>query len=151
MRCYTMMMPRLARLPFTLLYAIRRTSTASRLPPLAPPDLDAAQQKLYDDIVQTRLAVVGREALFDEQGGLRGPWMAEVTSPRLGKHLEQLASAVRHENSLEPRLYEVAILVVGAHLRSQFEWFAHERLARKAGVHEGAFPLIKARVGRRRV
>ena len=64
--------------------------------------------------------------------------------------LEQLASAVRHENSLEPRLYEVAILVVGAHMRSQFEWFAHEKLARKAGVHEGAFPLIKARDGRRR-
>ena len=110
---------------------------------MAPPNLDEAQQRLFDNIVETRVAVVGREALFDEEGALRGPWNAEVASPALGQHLERLATAVRRENSLEPRLYEVAILVVGAHWQSQFEWYAHEKLARKAGVREAAFPLIK--------
>ncbi|EOD29016.1 hypothetical protein EMIHUDRAFT_442821 [Emiliania huxleyi CCMP1516] len=123
--------------------ALASTSSA-RLPPLQPPHLSEAQQELFDDIVSTRAGVVGKEALFDEQGGLRGPWNAEVASPHLGKHLERLASAVRHQNSLEPRLYEVAILVVGVHWRAQFEWYAHERLARKAGIAEAAFPLIKA-------
>ena len=124
--------------------ALASTSSA-RLPPLQPPHLSEAQQELFDDIVSTRAGVVGKEALFDEQGGLRGPWNAEVASPQLGKHLERLASAVRHQNSLEPRLYEVAILVVGVHWRAQFEWYAHERLARKAGIAEVAAPPTRPR------
>merc|ERR1719336_1877124 len=70
-----------------------------RLPPLAPPNLDEAQQELYTSIVDTRIHVVGKEALFDEAGGLRGPWNIEVASPALGRHLERLATAVRTENS----------------------------------------------------
>lgn len=129
---------------FRVCTASMSSGGASRLPPLQPPHLDEAQQQLYDDITQSRIKVVGKEAVFDEQGGLRGPWMAEVVSPHLGKHLERLATAVRVDNSLEPRLYEVAILVVGVHWRAQFEWFAHEKLARKAGVNEAAFELIKS-------
>ena len=119
------------------------TKADRRLPPMQPPDLDVDQQALFDAIASTRIKILPKDALFDTDGGLRGPWNAEVLSPALGKHLEQLASAVRHENSLEPRLYEVAILVVGAHWQSQFEWFAHERIARKAGVAEAAFPLMR--------
>lgn len=131
-----------------LLLSALRTAAAGgcserRLPPLQPPHLDDAQQELFDKITRTRIKVLSKEALFDDEGGLRGPWNAEVLSPRLGKHLEQLASAVRNENSLEPRVYEIAILVVGAHWQAQFEWFAHEKLARKAGVADAAFPLIK--------
>ena len=114
-----------------------------RLRPMAPPDIDAAQQRLYDTIVDTRVDIVGKVVLFDERGALRGPWNAEVASPALGQHLERLATAVRSENSLEPRLYEVAVLVVGVHWQAQFEWYAHERFARKAGVAEAAFPLMK--------
>eukprot|EP00928_Gymnodinium_smaydae_P081911 TRINITY_DN65341_c0_g1_i1.p1 TRINITY_DN65341_c0_g1~~TRINITY_DN65341_c0_g1_i1.p1 ORF type:complete len:239 (-),score=51.25 TRINITY_DN65341_c0_g1_i1:129-845(-) len=121
----------------------RGAASRARLPPLTPENLDDAQRTLYDDIVGSRLAVVGREALFDEHGGLRGPWNPEVTSPHLGKHLERLATAVRTQNSLEARLFEVAILVVGAHWKAQFEWYAHEKIARKAGVAEAAFPLMR--------
>ena len=85
-------------------------ATPLRLRPMVPPDLDASQQRLYDTIVDTRIDVVGRAALFDEHGALRGPWNAEVASPALGQHLERLATAVRSENSLEPRLYEVTAL-----------------------------------------
>ena len=59
-------------------------SSGPRLPPMVPPNLDEAQQKLYDNIVDTRIKIVGREALFDENGGLRGPWNPEVASPALG-------------------------------------------------------------------
>ena len=162
-----------------------------RLPPQVPPHLDEAQQTLFDNIVDTRVAIVGRDALFDEHGALRGPWNPEVASPALGQHLERLATAIRTENSLEPRLYEVrrrrrrcggsrrmnrvrmrrpprpnrsdqrhgsrprrrrgararrevAILVVGVHWQAQFEWYAHEKIARRAGVADAAFPLMRA-------
>jgi len=114
-----------------------------RLRPMKPPYLDEMQQKLYKDVVDTRAKVIGRDTLFDENGGLRGPWNAEVTSPLLGKHLERFATAVRESNSLDARIYEIAILVVGVNWQSQFEWYAHEKIARKAGVCEEAFPLIK--------
>ena len=116
-----------------------------RLPPQVPPHLDAPQRELFDAIVDSRMRIVGRDALFDEAGALRGPWNPEVASPALGRHLERLATAVRAETSLEARVYEVAILAIGAHWRAQFEWYAHEKLARAAGVAEAAFPLVKAR------
>ena len=119
-------------------------ATGPRLPPQVPPHLDGAQQVLYDNIVDSRIKIVGKEALFDEHGALRGPWNPEVASPGLGQHLERLATAIRTENSLEARVYEVAILVVGVHWQAQFEWYAHEMIARKAGVNEAAFDLIKA-------
>ena len=56
---------------------------------MKPPDLDTEQQALYDAIASSRIKILSKEALFDEDGGLRGPWNAEVLSPALGKHLEQ--------------------------------------------------------------
>ena len=37
-----------------------------------------------------------------------------ISTQALGRHLERLATAIRAENSLEARVYEVAILAVGA-------------------------------------
>ena len=134
----------LARLVPLATLSTRFTSTsARRLPPMVPPNLDEPQQQLFDDIVSTRIDVVGKAALFDEDGALRGPWNAEVCGPALGKHLERLATAVRTENSLEARLYEIAILAVGVHWSSQFEWYVHAKIAHKAGVSEEALALIK--------
>ena len=100
---------------------LRQTSSAPRLPPQVPPFQDAKQQELYDTIVDTRIKVIGKDALFDERGALRGPWNPEVASPLLGRHLERLATSVRTENSLEANVYEVAILAVGV------AWHATER------------------------
>ena len=55
-----------------------------RLPPQVPPHLDAPQRELFDAIVDSRMRIVGRDALFDEAGALRGPWNPEVASPALG-------------------------------------------------------------------
>ena len=64
-----------------------------RLPPQVPPHLDAPQQELFDAIVDSRMRIVGRDALFDEAGALRGPWNPEVASPALGRHPVQEKSA----------------------------------------------------------
>jgi len=64
-------------------------------------------------------------------------------SPKLGGLFEQLGSAVRNQNSLPSRLAEIAILVVGADWKSQFEWFAHERLALNAGLSLTSIGHIK--------
>ena len=46
--------------------------------------------------------------------------------------------------SPSPDTLQVAVLVVSVHWQAQFEWYAHEKLARKAGVAEAALPLIRA-------
>ena len=90
--------------------------------------------------MDTRIKVIRKDALFDERGALRGPWNPEVASPLLGRHLERLATAVRTENSLEANVYEVATLAVGVAWHAQFEWYAHERLARKRASRTGVAP-----------
>jgi 4-carboxymuconolactone decarboxylase len=44
---------------------------------------------------------------------------------------------------LSRRVIEIATLVVGAHWRAQFEWWAHERLAKQAGLSEAVIAAIK--------
>ena len=50
---------------------LRQKSSTPRLPPQVPPFQDAKQQELYDTIVDTRIKVIGKDALFDERGALR--------------------------------------------------------------------------------
>ena len=119
-------------------------SASTRLTLLPREALNDTQRAMYDRIVESRTSAgIPASKILDEGGALRGPWNAQVTAPAIGVHLEQMATAVRAENSLPPRLYELGILVVGASWRSQFEWFAHEPIARKAGITDAALEKIK--------
>lgn len=59
--------------------------------------------------------------------------------------MERMGSVCRNRNSCPPDLFEIGILVVGERWQSQFEWFAHEKLALKAGVSAEAIAAIKRR------
>jgi 4-carboxymuconolactone decarboxylase len=106
-----------------------------RLPRLVPAELDAEQRVLYDAIAGGRRAQ-GPQLfrLTDADGCLEGPFNAFLLQPRLGSALQALGSAVRYETGLDDRSREIAILVVAAHWRSAFEWYAHEAVARAAGL-----------------
>ena len=80
----------------------------TRLTMLSRDDLDEQQVAMYDRIVSSRVkAGIPVEKVLDANGAMRGPWNAEITSPGCGEHLEQLATAIRNHNSLDPNLYEV--------------------------------------------
>lgn len=64
-------------------------------------------------------------------------------SPEIGHLVERMGSMCRHKNACAPDLYEVAILVVGARRTSQFEWYAHEKLALTCGIEPEAIQSIK--------
>jgi len=57
-----------------------------------------------------------------------------VLAPSVGSALQSLGSAIRFQTGLSARAREIAILSVAAALRSEFEWYAHEQIARAAGV-----------------
>ncbi|CAE7384517.1 unnamed protein product [Symbiodinium natans] len=104
------------------------------------------QKELYDRIIDDRgkTGAKGGFAVTNDDGSLVGPWNAMVSSPLIGGLAERMGSFCRHHNKCPADLYEVGILVVGAEWLSQFEWFAHEKLALKAGVLPEAIDSIKS-------
>ena len=67
-----------------------------------------------------------------------------VMSPVIGQKMAELGGAIRFKSSLEPRLLELAITTVGAHWRSDFEFWAHARLAAKAGIASDVMDALAA-------
>jgi len=54
-----------------------------------------------------------------------------------------LGEALRFETELDNRLLELAVCMVGAHWRSNFEWLAHSQLAIRAGISEDVVAAIE--------
>jgi len=103
----------------------------SRLPYLQRDDLDDAGRDVWNAVVSTR----GRHVV-DDSGALAGPFNAWLHAPGVGARLSALGAALRFETSLERRLLELAIIVVAAHWKAEFEWWAHARMAREDGIDD---------------
>ncbi len=65
---------------------------------------------------------------------MRGPFDALLRSPELADRMQKLGAYVRFESSLPARLNELAILVTARHWGAQYEWWAHRKLAERAGL-----------------
>ena len=119
-------------------------TSGARIPKLDPSSLDHEQRSLYDAIAGGRRAQ-GPQLfrLADEAGRLEGPFNAFLLQPRLGSALQALGSAVRYDTGLDDRCREIAILVVAAHWRSGFEWYAHEAVARSAGLGDAELAALR--------
>ena len=109
----------------------------SRLPYLRYDDLDPAGQQVWDGVAGSR----GGEVVND-QGGLIGPFNAFVHAPGVGRHLSSLGGRLRFRTSIDGRLRELAIITVGARWKAEFEWWAHEGLAREHGVPDAVVDAI---------
>jgi 4-carboxymuconolactone decarboxylase len=118
--------------------------TGARIPKLEPSALDDDQRSLYDAIAGGRRAQ-GPQLfrLADAQGRLEGPFNAFLLQPRLGSALQALGSSVRYDTGLDDRCREIAILVVAAHWRSDFEWYAHEAVGRSVGLSDTELAAVQ--------
>jgi 4-carboxymuconolactone decarboxylase len=119
-------------------------TSGARIPKLDPASLDEEQRSLYDAIAGGRRAQ-GPQLfrLADADGRLEGPFNAFLLQPRLGSALQSLGSAVRYDTGLDDRCREIAILVVAAHWRSDFEWHAHEAVGRAAGLGDAELAALR--------
>jgi alkylhydroperoxidase family enzyme len=122
-----------------------------RLPLLGAPELTADQRAVYDAIGTSRGREAGRPRpplrWIDDDGRLLGPFNAMLYSPRIGLPLQELGAALRFRTAFTARERELATLAVAAHLRSDYEWYAHERIGRGAGLTEDELAALRA--GRR--
>lgn len=113
----------------------------SRLAPRVPSELTGERLELYERIRSQRAKMMNP---VTADGSLAGPWNAYVAaSPGIGSLVERLASALRHESACSADLVELGILTIAARRRSEFEWFAHEKLAREAGVDEKTLSRVR--------
>ena len=119
-------------------------TSGARIGKFEPSGLDAEQRSLYDAIAGGRRAQ-GPQLfrLADAAGRLEGPFNAFLLQPRLGSALQALGASVRYDTGLDDRCREIAILVVAAHWRSDFEWYAHEAVARAAGLGDAELAALR--------
>jgi 4-carboxymuconolactone decarboxylase len=103
-----------------------------RFPQLTQDQLDAGQKPLADQVMKVSSVGIG------------GPYNLLLRSPVLGQRLFDLFDYLRWKTSVETRLNEFAILIIGRQWRSQVEWFAHAPIATKAGLSADIIAELKA-------
>ncbi|NCX13710.1 MAG: carboxymuconolactone decarboxylase family protein, partial [Betaproteobacteria bacterium] len=96
--------------------------------------MSQAQQALVKSIQSGPRASVAGSAANSGGGTVGSPFNVFLRSPELGEHLQQVGSYIRFRSTLGFKLNELAILMVARHWTSQYEWFAHHRLALQAGL-----------------
>jgi 4-carboxymuconolactone decarboxylase len=118
-------------------------STQGRLPLLDPANLDPAQREVYDAIASGPRAG-GPFSVVDGAGRLLGPFNALLHQPTIGAAVERLGSALRFSGALHARTRELVICAVAARWDSEYEWYAHSRMAREVGISEDELTEVAA-------
>jgi 4-carboxymuconolactone decarboxylase len=118
------------------------------------PDLSASQN-IGEAAMTNRPPVLDEARLTSEQqlvfdkirsgprGLVEGPLRVWIQSPVFAEHAQALGAFCRYGTRLPPRLSELAILIVGAHWRSGFEWHVHAPIAAREGVDGEAIEAIR--------
>jgi len=123
----------------------RGINAMSRLPIIQPQEFTPAQQRIFESITGgKRKSVSAAGSSTTAEGGLRGPFNALLYSPIIGDAVQRVGEAVRFEGALPPQLRELAILTVAAEWQAQYEWWAHERIARAEGLNDAIIVGVKS-------
>ena len=106
--------------------------TIERFPAIPPEQMTPEQRRAAEGIVS------------GPRGGMRGPFNAWLRSPEVADRFQRVGEYVRFKTCLPFNLNELAILVTAREWTSQYEWFAHRRLALQAGLPEHIADAIAA-------
>jgi len=95
---------------------------SDRMPPIPSAQLSPEQH------------AAAAELSASARGSVFGPFVPLIRSPELLNRLQRLGQYLRYESALEPRLSEMAILVIARFWSQQYEWHIHHPIALKAGL-----------------
>ena len=73
--------------------------------------------------------------------GAGGPFNALLRSPEVADRVQKVGEYIRFQSTIPAALNEMAILITGRFWGAQYEFYAHSRLARTAGLPD---PIIDA-------
>lgn len=90
---------------------------------------------VLDESTMSEAQRTARRAIVSgPRGDVRGPFNALLRSPELADRVQKVGEYIRFGSSLPAKLNELAILVTARHWSAQYEWYAHHKLAMKAGL-----------------
>ena len=102
-----------------------------RLTQLRYDELPATAKPLADDILKVSSA------------GLGGPYNALLRSPDMARRAFDLLDYLRFKTTVNKRLNEFAILIQARIANAQYEWWAHETIARRAGLSDAVMAELR--------
>jgi len=103
----------------------------SRLPPLAPEDMTPVQRRIHDEIAS------------GPRGTVPPPQQIWLHAPKLADPAQQVGAVCRYGTTLPTALSEIAILTVGREWRADYEFWAHARIAKDAGVSDDFIEALR--------
>ena len=92
------------------------------------------QRKYADAVMAGPTSSTGSAAVVQGASTIGAPFNVYLRSPVLADQLRRVGEYIRFNSSLPAKLNEFAILVTARQWGAQYEWFAHHRLALKAGL-----------------
>lgn len=92
------------------------------------------QKKYFDNLMAGPVSGTGSAAVVQGATSVGAPFNVYLRSPKLAEAFRQTGEYLRFNSSLPARLNELAILITAQHWSAQYEWYAHNRLAIKAGL-----------------
>jgi 4-carboxymuconolactone decarboxylase len=101
----------------------------ARLSPVTRDQLAAEDHQYFDSIVGTR-------------GSIRGPYGVLLHSPKLAARVADTGAFVRYEFGIPENLKETVIIATAKEMESQYEFSAHAKLARAAGVSDATIKAV---------
>ena len=97
---------------------------SERLTQLSYESLAPQVRPLANDILKVSSAALG------------GPYNALLRSPDMARRCFDLLDYLRFKTTVDKRLNEFAILIQARIANAQYEWWAHEPIARRAGLSD---------------
>lgn len=86
---------------------------------------------------------VSEAIISGPRGSLQGPFGPWLASPELADRAQRLGEYLRFRNALPRDQSELAILVTARHWKAEFEWWAHARMAREAGLADAKIEALR--------
>lgn len=106
------------------------SSPEDRMPPMKPEQMTAAQKAAIEQFEKERGMAVG------------GPFVPLSRSPEVLKMATHIGKYLRTQSPVSTKLSELATLITARRWTQNFEWFAHEKIARHAGLPDSVIAAI---------
>jgi 4-carboxymuconolactone decarboxylase len=103
---------------------------ADRMPPIPADKWTEAQKKAAEEITS------------GPRKELVGPFIPLLRSPEYMSRLQKVGEYLRYKTNLGSGISEFVILLIARHYTQQFEWYSHQELATKAGIHADTLKAI---------
>jgi 4-carboxymuconolactone decarboxylase len=92
------------------------------------------EQRTVSDAIRSGPRAALKTSSASKPGPLGGPFNVWLRSPGIGNLVQKLGEEIRFRTSLPSKLNEMAILITARQWTSQYEWFAHHKLALEGGL-----------------